>query len=272
MSVSPDGAAIAAPLQFDAVEPVAGQPAGMACANCKAAIDDVYHQLNDHVVCSRCRTALEAKLVTGDGSSAGRFGKAALFGAGGGIAGAAAYAGVLLMGSEAGLLAVLVGYLVGNGVRKGSGGRGGWRYQALALAVTYLAVSASYLPLLIREAGQQKDEPATATASAPAATPAAPAVTSGAPAAASADPAASPSSPKDSAPAQEDGGGSSLLAVLFVAVSLPVLMIAGGSWFTALMLAIALYQAWKANVAARLTFEGPFRVARPVPVPAAAGE
>ncbi len=40
-----------------------------------------------------------------------------------------------LTGYEFGLIAVLVGLAVGIAVRKGSSGRGGWRYQVLAMFV-----------------------------------------------------------------------------------------------------------------------------------------
>ena len=43
-------------------------------------------------------------------------------------------------------LALVVGVLVGLGVRLGSGSIGSWLYQALALVLTYLAIVAGHLP------------------------------------------------------------------------------------------------------------------------------
>ena len=47
-------------------------------------------------------------------------------------------------GYEIGLVAIVVGLLVGGAVRKGSGARGGWFYQLMAVALTYAAISGSY--------------------------------------------------------------------------------------------------------------------------------
>ena len=49
--------------------------------------------------------------------------------------------------SEWGLVGIALGLFVGFAVRKGSGGRGGWRYQALAMALTYLSITASHVPI-----------------------------------------------------------------------------------------------------------------------------
>ena len=54
-----------------------------------------------------------------------------------------------LTDSQCGLLAVVVRRVVGGAVRKGSNGRGGWRYQALAIALTYTAIVSSYVPYVI---------------------------------------------------------------------------------------------------------------------------
>jgi hypothetical protein len=44
------------------------------------------------------------------------------------------------------LLALLTGVLTGLGVRLGSGARGGWLYQGLAVVLAYLAIVAGHLP------------------------------------------------------------------------------------------------------------------------------
>jgi hypothetical protein len=43
-------------------------------------------------------------------------------------------------------LALVAGVLAGLGVRQGSGSRGGWLYQGLALVLAYLAIVAGHLP------------------------------------------------------------------------------------------------------------------------------
>src|SRR5258708_7153139 len=49
------------------------------------------------------------------------------------------------------LVTVFTGLFVGVAVRKGSKGRGGWRYQALAMFLTYCAIAATDSSLIARE-------------------------------------------------------------------------------------------------------------------------
>src|SRR6185312_6446610 len=50
---------------------------------------------------------------------------------------------------EIGLVAILVGFLVGKAVRSGSGNRGGRGYQVLAVLITYCCIAANYMPDII---------------------------------------------------------------------------------------------------------------------------
>ncbi len=54
-----------------------------------------------------------------------------------------------LTGYQLGLVAIAVGFLVGRGVRWGTGGRGGVLYQVLAVALTYVAIAFSFLPYVL---------------------------------------------------------------------------------------------------------------------------
>ena len=82
----------------------------------------------------------------------------------GGLAGSVLYYAILAMsGYEFGLIAIVVGMAVGKAVNWGAYGRGGWRYQTMAIALTYLAIVSSYVPLIISEIGRQ---PVAAEASA----------------------------------------------------------------------------------------------------------
>src|SRR5262249_26107046 len=66
------------------------------------------------------------------------------------IAGFALYFGVLkVTGMEIGLISIVVGFMVGAAVRKGSEGRGGALYQVTAVFLTYLAIAVSYSALVI---------------------------------------------------------------------------------------------------------------------------
>src|SRR5207237_1674878 len=79
---------------------------------------------------------------------------ASLFGLGAGIVGAAIYYAVIALANlEIGIVAILIGYMVGYAVRRGAGGRGGRRFQALAVALTYLSIALAYAPVAVQAAG-----------------------------------------------------------------------------------------------------------------------
>jgi len=145
-----------APLQFDRVQtgtadagPAAAR--GVVCQSCGMAIRTTYFSLGEASICGLCR----AKFVTAlnDSQSWPSFAKASLYGLAAAIAGAIIYYGVIAITEyEIGLVAILIGYMVGFAVRKGALGFGGRRYQVLALALTYLAISLAYVPLAFRPA------------------------------------------------------------------------------------------------------------------------
>ena len=79
--------------------------------------------------------------------------QAALFGLGAAALGSVIFYGVTaLTGYEIGLIGVLVGYLVGKAVRKGSGSIGGVQYQVLAVGLTYLSITSTYVLGILRYA------------------------------------------------------------------------------------------------------------------------
>jgi hypothetical protein len=226
-------------LQFDRVEAEGAQAPG-ACAECGQPIRDVYYEVNGRVLCDRCRQAEQASWSAG--SSAGRFGKALVFGLAAAAAGSGLYYGVLaLTGYEFGLIAIVVGLLVGAAVRKGSNGRGGWKYQALAMFLTYTSIVSSYVPMIIQEVQHQES--------------ASPAV---------ADSAGGPIVPDSGIGSAAVPGPSNpvllLLLALGVIYALPFL--AGFENILGIVvIAIGLYEAWKLNKRAELSITGPFKVA-----------
>ena len=52
---------------------------------------------------------------------------------------------------------------VGKAVNWGAYGRGGWRYQTMAIALTYVAIVSSYVPLIV---SRDREQPVAAEASA----------------------------------------------------------------------------------------------------------
>jgi hypothetical protein len=90
------------------------------------------------------------------GSATTRFVRALTFGLLGAAAGAAIYFAILaLTGYEIGLVAIVVGLIVGKAVHVGSRGRGGWAYQTLAVSLTYSAIVVTYIPFILFAADEQ---------------------------------------------------------------------------------------------------------------------
>jgi len=214
-------------LQFDKAD--YGGAAGDAptvCAACQDALTGEYFHVNELPCCTSCKAGVQA--VLGGTPGPRGFAKAAIGGVGGGIAGAVLYYLVRsLTGYEIGLIAIAVGFLVGKGVRWGTGGRGGALYQALAMALTYVAIVSTYVPAVIKGLSE-----------------------------------AGTTAPPASAPLTMAGAfiGLGLLAVLILA--LPFL---GGfeNILGLVIIGIGLYEAWKINKRVPLTISGPFAASAP---------
>lgn len=126
-------------LQFDQVQ----RPAATACSACREALHGSYFQANDQILCEGCAENLRNAFQDQSGGFV-RFLKAAGLGIGGGLAGGAVYTAVLAITHiNAALVTILIGWLAGKGVSRGSGGRGGVGYQLLAVFITYLAIGFS---------------------------------------------------------------------------------------------------------------------------------
>lgn len=236
----------AADLQFERAE-YDGGPAQAACAICASPLHASYFDVNGQTVCERC--CFQLKESEGGGSSAGRVTRAVAAGLGTALAGSALYWAILAMtGYEFALIAIVVGFGVGKAVRWGSRGRGGWKYQTIAVVLTYLAIVGAYVPLIVAEIMKQPAEQADAAGDAQA----------GATADAAAD-AAAPADDTGTAP----GAGSMLLAfatLLAFAAAAPFL---GGveNIIGIVIIGVGLYEAWKLNRHEPLVITGPHALA-----------
>jgi hypothetical protein len=133
-------------LQFEKAD-FAGSP-GVTCVLCKQPIAGEYYQVNGQTVCGNCRPKVDS-IFTG-GSKIGRMFKATGAGIVAGIGGFLVYWGVRAgTGYEIGLIAILVGWMVGVSVRWGAQRRGGLFYQLLAAALTYCSIASSYTPEIL---------------------------------------------------------------------------------------------------------------------------
>lgn len=227
-------------LQFDSAD----QTGTVSCKACGSSLPDQYYVVNGNVVCERCRRAVEEDWNRG--GAAGRLGKALVLGILATIGCSILwYAVIKLTGYEVGILAIVVGFVVGGAVRKGSNGRGGWRYQALAIFLTYTAIVSSYVPLIIEEAMNQRNAQITK---------AAPATDSTVAASAAAD---------TTAASLEKIGpvGVAIAIVMFLGFIYAMPFLAGiQNVLGILIIGFALYEAWKLNHRMELRVSGPHQV------------
>jgi hypothetical protein len=225
-------------------------PSPSQCATCSRPLMGFYYEANGATVCEACRYALESQLTGGSG--AGRAIRAIGAGTGAAVLGALLYYAITAVsGYEFGLIAIVVGYAVGTAVRWGSNARGGWRYQTLAIALTYLAIVATYIPPLISAIRNGADQTTTAQTSSATSAPAAPAE------------ATPPAEPAAANTAEASGAGGLLFAVVFLmAIAIAAPFLAGFENIIGLVIiGIGLYEAWKLNKRAVLTITGPHTIA-----------
>ena len=217
-------------LQFERMEPREGA-AETSCAACQRKISDVYFEAAGRIFCTTCRDGVLA--AQAGGSGAARLAKALVFGVGAAAVSAVVwYAIVKLTGYELGIIAIAVGFAVGAAVRMGSEQRGGAAYQAIAVLLTYLAIAASYVPLVTESFRAQVAAEAAQTADA------------------------------ETAPPAIDETALLVSAVL-VAVQIPVLQATEGTGIIGLLIVgFALYEAWRINKRQTIAFSGPFRLQR----------
>jgi hypothetical protein len=236
-------------LQFDRAEPATtGTAASTSCTVCRQPLVGTYYAVNGRAVCASCREQVAAH------AASGHFATAFLLGLGAAALGAGIYFAIeALTGYEFGLVAVVVGLLVGNAVRKGSRGIGGWRYQALAIGLTYLSVVVTDASLVIRAAIQDKGTHADS-------------------AVISTTEPVRPGAPTSSAPvvvvdstsatATASAGHNPAIAVfmlLGLALAMPFL-IGFQSPLHFVIVAFALYEAWKLNRTPAFTITGPHQI------------
>jgi hypothetical protein len=226
-------------LQFDRAQ-FDGAGPERTCKACNTPLAGAYYEVNGHMVCERC--CFQLREGTPAGSRPGRVVRAAGAGAVAALGGAVLYWAILAAtGYEFGLIAIVVGFAVGRAVRWGSRGRGGWAYQTLAIALTYLAIVGGYVPMIVKEIAKEKPAAQTQTAQQAGIVQVSEPATSGA------------------AASEAPGLGVILFAfavVLLIACAAPFL--AGLKNIIGLVIiGIGMYQAWKLNRRVPLVITGP---------------
>ncbi len=227
---SPEG------LQFDRAESKAAS-AGLTCAACRQPIVQTYYTAQNKTICGVCENNM--RLSLSGGSGARRFLRATILGTLAAALGSGIYFAIsALTGYEFGLVAIIVGLLVGAAVRRGSQGRGGWAYQALAIFLTYSAIVTTYMPAVMKAI---QDAPVSETAE-------------------------KPPEQKPEAGSEQPGFINKAvlvvvaLAILFAIAFIVPFMGGTGNIMGLIIIGIALYEAWKINKRTRLALAGPFRI------------
>ena len=244
-------------LQFDRAiteSTPAALPSQLAvtCAACQASIETEYFDINGVSVCGSCRTAAESAADTPQGMVPLMM--AGAYGLGAGIIGAIIYYAVIAITNfEIGIVAILIGYMVGYAVRAGARGRGGRRFQVLAVALTYASIALAYSPLAFKQM-IDADRKATTTSRGSGATAA---------------------TESERAVTTRPSGAALLFGFAFLAAliaALPVLVVFGSfpsGLISAFIIFIGMQRAWRMTGAPVLQIFGPYRVgAAAAPTPA----
>ncbi len=247
-----------APLQFDTAEfQTQSQPS--ACAVCRIPLVREHYTAGSSTVCERCRTNLQTAV---DGGGARRMLGAVALGGLAAFFGALAYALLtFLTRRQFAIVSIALGYVVGAAVRLGSSRRGGWKYQLLAVVLTYGSIGTALVLAATIELVQEQDSkgstPNAFTKLMHSETESQPASSA----------TSQPEIPKELGPAMAQLGlllGEIFLVLIAMAFSVPVLAI-GESPLLLVIIGFALLQAWRLNKGERLDFAGPFQIGGPPP-------
>lgn len=222
------------------------------CDSCSIELSEAYYAVGDAAMCGNCKeevaTALESR------TQPGRFLRALGYGVPAAMLGSAIYyAIVAITDYEIGLVAILIGFMVGAAVRAASGPGGGRRYQVLAAGLTYCAIVTTYVPFVLE--GLQEavaEEDALAAADAPEA-----------PESESADADPLPLADTDALP---EGPPPSIVefvigVVLIFGIAFVAPFLAGFENIMGLLIiGFGVYQAWKMNKRLDIEITGPHAV------------
>lgn len=157
-------------LQFRKAEHASEAASAPKCAICSRPIGDSYYHAQGQVVCPLCAKAVEAGQ---NAPLAHTLAKSFAYGLGAALAGTALFSIVWIVTDyQLALIAILIGFMVGKAVRKGSKGLGGRSQQIMAVLLTYFSISGSYIPVSVyhyykesshkTEAAEQTNAPAEA--------------------------------------------------------------------------------------------------------------
>lgn len=237
------------------------------CKFCNQLVGTQYYRVGEAMVCGSCALRLKSEMPVETG---GRYARSLLFGFGAALVGMALYAAVAIAtGWTIGFVSLAVGWLVGQGMMKGSAGFGGRKYQLTAVALTYFAVSVAAIPIYFSQvwkSGEFKQErvegtkssEGTKTDAAPESAPA----RAPAPADEKTQPEAAGAAEGEAPAAGEEpmGLGMVLLTLLLVGLASPFLALADPvhGAIGLVIIFVGLQIAWQKTAATALVVDGPF--------------
>jgi hypothetical protein len=227
-------------LQFQHAEPLPVESAADAnaqrCVVCKNAIGVTYFHAQGQVICPACAERIQSGQQAPPAIALGR---AALYGAGAALAGSILYAAVaILLDLQIGIIAIVVGVMVGKAVRAGSKGLGGRPQQILAVVLTYFAITTSYIPVFLHEVSKNPQIVAKAKQ----------------------DAAKNPSTAPRRAPRMGVVGAIVTLLLIFAAAPFFGLTSVGGL-ISLFIIFIGLKQAWRLTGRSEILVMGPYEMA-----------
>ena len=228
------------PLEFDRAEFDSSE--SPACAACSAALRGSYYTLGDRMLCEPCH--FEVRDAGPSGSVATRALGAIALGAAAAVVGGAVWMLVTeITGYEIGLIAIAVGFLVGAAVRLGSRQAGGVGYQLIAVFLTYTAVVMTYVPAIVAELRANDGIQAQLEASAT-------------------DPNLVEIAPDGTVgPAIDEDAITRTLYLIAIPIAFAAPFLLGFENIIGIVIiAFALYQAWKMNARVYFDLKGPFRL------------
>jgi hypothetical protein len=234
-------------IQFEKAEFSSGEH----CILCQNRLQSPYFRLNGSTVCSSCaeKARFDHQFHQSQGAGLAR---SVLFGVGAAVVGAVIYGAIaVLTGYEFALIAIFIGWMVGKAMMRGSRGIGGRRFQVVAVLITYLSITAGYVPGIVKELINMEAKPESASEAGTAEAPA----TALAPTEAKAV-----SNPGEAPPA---AAGSLFVALGFVfgiAAIAPLINLTSGisGLIGVVIIGVGLMQAWKETQDQPFALSGPF--------------
>jgi hypothetical protein len=259
-------------LQFDHADfTAAAAPPALACAACQRPIPDVYYEINGKTLCGACSERISAHFT--GGSRLARFLRALLLGGLAAVAGWLMYLLVLVLtGNGYALVLIVMGFLVGAGVRKGARYRGGPLYQSLAVFLTYSAIVFSSLSIALIHAVRTEAVDRPAAGAGATENPPGPGHRRDADRKVEVHRKDEPAGPAAAKPAAGTGLGAARLTfaaalAFMVAYAYAAPFLGGVNVIYLFIIFFALLQAWRMNKRVPLAINGPFQVGGAPPPP-----